>query len=282
MASQPARIRAVSPPPSPPREERPVVRQPGVEILGIGEEEEIVELEELVDPEAVADEQQQVQERGHDAGRVDLRPFINPLLPGPIQGPPPVDAEGWSQIDTWDTWMCAATCSQLLEDVPAAYRKAWSSALSTILRRVNQALIGGDANQVNRALKWLLLLPKLLLRKPSRGGQRGQGSGEISSRFEAVRERNWGSLLPSLEKDEKAERQRREKNSRRERRDVDAVRQEAQLRKTVLGLVSKGLVGRARRLATSFGLADMSDPVVEAAVLTWAPGDFPGRQMISG
>ena len=146
---------------------QPAVEQVRLEIIGIGEEEQIVELEELVDAgrEAAAEEElQQVhhQERGHGAARIDLRPFINPLIPGPIQGPPPVDAEGWSQIDTWDTWMCAATCSQLLEDVPAAYRKAWSSALSTILRRVNQALIGGDANQVNRALKWLLLLPKLL------------------------------------------------------------------------------------------------------------------------
>ena len=52
----------MSPPPSPPREERPVVPQPGVgleeaqeqlpipvrlEIIGVGEEDEIVELEEL-------------------------------------------------------------------------------------------------------------------------------------------------------------------------------------------------------------------------------------------
>ena len=52
---------------------------------------------------------------------------------------------------------------------------------------------------------------------------------------------------------------------------MDDARQEAQLRKTVLGLVSRGLVGRARRLATSYGLADMRDPVVEAAVLEKYP-----------
>ena len=227
---------------------------------GAGEEEEIQDLEGLVQMGV-----------GDEDGRIDLRPFINPIVPGPVQGPPPVDAEGWSQIDTWDTWMCAASCSQLLEDVPSAYRKAWSSALSTILTRVNQALVRGDADQTNRALKWLLLLPKLLLRKPSRGGQRGQGSGEISSRFEAVRERNWGALLPSLGKDEKAERQRREKRSRKGRGGVDAAGKEAKLRKTVLGLVSRGLVGRARRMATSHGLADMSDPVVKAAVLDKYP-----------
>ena len=216
-----------------------------------------------------AHQQLQMLIRGNE--RFDLRPFINPHIPIPIPGHPPVDAEGWSQIDTWNIWSCAVTCSQLLEDVPAAYRKAWSSALSTILTRVNQATAGGQEDQIDRALKWLLVLPKLLLRKPRRGGQRGQGSGQISSRFEAVRERNWGSLLPGLEKDEDTERQRRRKSSRRARDGVDNARQEAQLRKTVLELVSRGMVGRARRLATSHGLADMSNPAVKAAVLQKYP-----------
>ena len=97
-----------------------------------------------------AHQQLQMLIRGNE--RFDLRPFINPLIPVPIPGPPPVDAEGWSQIDTWNIWSCAVTCSQLLEDVPAAYRKAWSSALSTILTRVNQATAGGQEDQIDRAL----------------------------------------------------------------------------------------------------------------------------------
>ena len=125
-ASQPIR-RRVSPPPSPPREKRPVVPQPGIglaeaegqalplapvrlEVIGIGEEEEILELEEIVqggvearreEAEVVEEageheieeggaeaEVQQDRERGHGAGRVDLTPFINPIIPDAIQGPP--------------------------------------------------------------------------------------------------------------------------------------------------------------------------------------------------
>ena len=68
----------MTPPPSPPREERPVVRQPAVdqvrlEIIGIGEEEEIVELEELGPEVQVAE--------AVEGNRVDLRPFTNAVLP---------------------------------------------------------------------------------------------------------------------------------------------------------------------------------------------------------
>ena len=143
--------------------------------------------------------------------------------------------------------------------------------MSTALTRVNQALAAGVEDQVNRALKWLLALPKLLLRKPRRGGQRGQCSGELASRFEAVRERSWGSLLKPLKQDEDAERRRRGRRVRNGRTDIDAQKEKAQLRKAVLGLVSRGMVGKARRLATSHGLADMSDPLVKAAVLRKYP-----------
>ena len=53
-ATQPVVRRRISPPPSPPREEIPVVPQPRaelavrVEIIGMGEEEEIVEIHEAV------------------------------------------------------------------------------------------------------------------------------------------------------------------------------------------------------------------------------------------
>ena len=127
----------VSPPPSPAREERPVVPQPGVglleeegqalppapvrlEIIGIGEEEEIVELEELVRggvDDAVAGGEE-VDEGGEDVAeapilgpqerrvrgvapgeRGELADRLDPEVPGPIQGPLLQDASGWSDID---------------------------------------------------------------------------------------------------------------------------------------------------------------------------------------
>ena len=161
------------------------------------------------------------------------------------------------------------TCTRPLEEVPSAYRKAWSCALTTVLRRVNQAVAGGTPEEVTRSLKWLLALPKLLLREPRRGGQRGQGSGEVASRFEAVRESSWGSLLLPLRQEEEKERARRERRDRRQ--EDEPGRTEAQLRKTVLSMVSRGQVGKARRRVTSHGVADMADPRVRAAVLAKYP-----------
>ena len=76
-----------------------------------------------------------------------------------------------------------------------------------------------------------------------------------------------------LKQDEEAERRRMERRGRNGngRTDIEAQKKKAQLRKAVLGLVSRGMAGKARRLATSHGLADMSDPLVKAAVLQKYP-----------
>ena len=206
---------------------------------------------------------------GGGGARIDLTPFVDPPVPGPLQVPPLVDVGGWGQIDTWGVWDCVLSSTRPLEEVPAAYRKAWSSAFSEVLLRVNQAVAAGTPDQVTRSLKWLLALPKLLLREPKRAGQRGQGSGELAQRFEAVREGSWGSLLLPLRQEE--ERERRRRGRRGGRQEAGPGHTEAQLRKTVLSMVARGQVGRARRRVTSHGLADTSDPLVRAAVLAKYP-----------
>ena len=86
-----------------PRVEQAAVR---LQVIGVGEEEEILELEELVEGGAEA-EVQQHQDRevalpepdpdlhpeadlggGPDSNRIDLRPFTNAVVPGPLPGPP--------------------------------------------------------------------------------------------------------------------------------------------------------------------------------------------------
>ena len=170
---------------------------------------------------------------------MDLAPFINPAVPAPLQGPLVEDVEGWSEIDSWGAWECAVLCIVPMEDVPPAYRRA--------LARVNLAVYGGTQEQIDRAIKWFLALSKLLLREPRREEQRGQGSGEIAARFEAVREGSWGTLLQLLRPDEEIERSRRERRNREWRQNVEPVMAKVLLLKTVLSLVSRGQVGRARR-----------------------------------
>ena len=269
-ASQPAR--AISPPPAPVR----------LEVNGVGEEDAIVELgelqqrgEEVLDPapdvqiEPVADpvREEEVAADVDGGNRIDLRPFTDASVPGPLQGPIVEDAEGWSQIDTWDAFDCSVSSIVPMEEVPGPFRKSWASALAKVLRRVNIALAAGDQTELDRSIKWMLALPKLLLRQPRRGGERGQGSGEVAARFEAVQQSSWGSLLPPLHRDEVAEKKRRDRKRQLVgREDLDPAEEEARLRKTVLALVRRGQVGRARRRVTSYGIADMANPTVREAV----------------
>ena len=259
-ASQPAGVRAISPPPVPVR----------LEINGIGEEEAIIELEDLQqanaedEAPAMQEGEAEVDVEAENEGRVDLRPFTNAVVPGPMQAPFPEDAEGWSQIDGWGAYDCAVSSIVPMEEVPGPFRKTWATALATVLRRVNIAIVSGI--EVDRSLKWLLILPKILLRQPRRGGERGQGSGELAARFQAVQQGSWGSLLPPLQRDELAEDKRRERRKQRVGREVDPVAEEEKLRKTVLSLVQRGQVGRARRRVASFGVADMGNPTVREAV----------------
>ena len=128
--------------------------------------------------------------------RFDLTPFVDPIIPGPCQESDIVeDADGWNMIDSLGAWECAATITAPLEEVPGAFRNGWSVALLTVLRKIQQA---GSDEELIRALKWFLALPKLLLREPKRGGRKGQGTGELSARFEAIRTDNWGKLLVFL------------------------------------------------------------------------------------
>ena len=205
--------------------------------------------------ETQEDENNHVTETGIESSqdirsddRFDLTPFLDPIIPGPSVDIPE-DLDGWSSIDGWGVWDCASTITSPLEEVPTVFRNSWSNALSAVLRKVQQA---GSEEETTRALKWLLALPKLLLREPKRGGRKGQGTGELSARFEAVRTENWGLLLVFLKKDEESERKRRDNRG---TADVprNPLQEKARTRKTVLSLISRGQVGKARRRIISHG-----------------------------
>ena len=192
-----------------------------------------------------------------------MAPFLDPDIPQPVAGPLPQDGEGWVEIDRLGGWDYASPIILPMEEVPGPYRKAWSTAFITVIRRVLQA---GTEEELTRGLKWLLALAKLLLREPRRGGK-GKGTGEVAARFTAVREGNWGHLFQLLQRDEEAERRRRAGRRRRRGGEVvDPTEEKAKRRKTVLAKTSRGQVGQARRLALSSGVASMQDPVVRATM----------------
>ena len=64
-----------------------------------------------------------------------------------------------------------------------------------------------------------------------------------------------------------AERKRKDRRRRQVgRQNADPAEEESKLRKTVLSLVRRGQVGRARRRVASFGIADIGNPIVRTAL----------------
>ena len=116
--------------------------------------------------------------------------------------------EGFNKIDGWGVWECARSCIVSLDDVPGPYRKAFSTALATVFKKVEQA--GDNQALLARSLKWLLAMGKLLLREPRRAYRKGKGTGELSKKFEALQKGNWGTLLSLCLRDEDIESRRRE------------------------------------------------------------------------
>ena len=240
--------RRLSPPPSPPREEIAVVAQPGVErvaavrleVIGVGEEEEILEIAEALGHggglgEEAADEEEEEaveavdEELGQEGGaegageeallnrearRVrgvedeqrELADRLDPEVPDPLIGPPLLDGDGWREIDRLGAWECALNTFSSMEEVPFAFRVSWGKAVARVLTSILGATSQED---LDRALKWWLIMPAALLRQARRGGQNGRGRAEVAGRFRAVAEDNWDFLITSLTADKTREERRR-------------------------------------------------------------------------
>ena len=133
---------------------------------------------------------------GIGAEQVLLEDLIDPHVPGPHPGPVVEDSDGWNCIDQWDTWACALCEFPTLLDIPRCYREVWARAMDRILTEIQEA---EDGIQLERGLKWLLILPKALFRQGRRGGKAGKGL--ISQRINSLIRGDWGSLLTMLKKD---------------------------------------------------------------------------------
>ena len=175
--------------------------------------------------------------------QVSLADWLDPVVPGPVPGLPPEDADGWSRIDLVGAWDCGLCQFRTLEEVPPPYRLKWTRALSTILRRVMAAQ---TEETLNRGLKWFLLTAQVFFREPKRGGKKGQSNGHLAARFDCLMRGDWGSLL-DLWKADKEALESRQGNRRRTQRAEDPAVSAAKLRKTVLNMLARGQVGRAVR-----------------------------------
>ena len=108
------------------------------------------------------------QERREVGDKVDLVEWIDPVIPGPRQGPAEEDSDGWSLVDSWNVWDCTLCQFPTMQDIPRPYRETWAAALERILREINMAEGGIE---LERGLKWLLIIPKAVFRQSKRGGE---------------------------------------------------------------------------------------------------------------
>ena len=198
-------------------------------------------------------------------GKVDLRPWFDPVVPGPVQGVVQEDGDGWGMIDTLGVWDCGLSSFRALENVPLLHREKWARIMFIILRRLQEAT---SVQEETRALKWFLIAPQAFLREPRRGGKKSQSNSVITARFDSVMRDDWGTVLALLQADRAALRQREggRRGAGASRRGEDEATTAAKLRKTVLALLKRGQISRAVRRICSHGLASADDPQVQAAL----------------
>ena len=170
--------------------------------------------------------------------------------------------DGWTDIDGvggWDSFLCEFS---VLQYVPKQHREVWAWAWGEVLRRIKDAQ--AESKEMERGLKWLCMLPQLLLRTSRRGGDTGRGN--VARRFSCLSlNRDWGALLTLWRKD---------RARLREDKARDGVRRlageqegaEDKKRAEVMRLLGKGQVSRAVSRISSNGVASMEDPEVRDMV----------------
>ena len=105
------------------------------------------------------------------------------------------DTTGWNQIDQWDVWNCALYEFPTMQDIPSAMREIWSAGVAKVLRAVQAA---DEGLELERGLKWFLILPKAVFRQARRGGKAGKG--QMRRRVNCLVRDDWGGLLDLLAK----------------------------------------------------------------------------------
>ena len=145
---------------------------------------------------------------------------------------------------------------------------AYRSAMRVALTEIDQGRSDGDASRSSRGWKLFLLLPRLLLHKPPRGGQ--VPKKQLQRRFESFTEGEWAPLLATGI--ECASRASQASSRRSRRRDPDnlearAARAEALTQVGELSAARLVLEGAVVAPGTRATLAALQDPERRPPVL---------------
>ena len=154
---------------------------------------------------------------------------------------------GWAVIDSMPADQALQVPFTVMSSVPMSLRPHWREAVAEVMGAVHESTPDLDAE---RALKWLSMSPRLLLRKARRGGRRGRD--ECHARFEAFRLGQCDRIMDWHLRDvhEFTIRQRPSGAGGEKRRALSRAKL----------LMSAREMSKAKSLSLSHGLADLNDP----------------------
>ena len=65
-----------------------------------------------------------------------LEDLLDPVVPGPHNGPVVEDADRWNRIDEWGVWECTLCEFPTMLDIPGRYREIWASAVDKVFTAI--------------------------------------------------------------------------------------------------------------------------------------------------
>ena len=217
--------------------------------------------------------------------------WLNPQPPPALMGPIPPDGT-LSALDAVSVDLCAGVSGRkvkMLTAVPPLLREQWALACTRMLRGLRQAHQRADEVEVTRHLKGVLILPLLLLREARQQRQEERRAAELARRFTLYQMGEYQNLLNEYIRDCARARGRGPGGGGpRQARGACAVDPPADddgdgddewLVQRVEELMARGRVSDAARLLESFGVADITDPLVLQQMADKHPGRAPDAVM---
>lgn len=212
-----------------------------------------------------------------DESKFSLLNFFNPVIPESCQSRlegETVFFDDWHQIDLLSVNECLLSIGPTLKEVPLQHKYQFAKAMETCFKRFQRASEQQNSKDIERALKWFLVLPHMLLSTPTRGGK--AGTQIIKRRFDCVVSEKFGRLIEHFQQDREII---AKKNLRRKNASKSSIEDPEKTTRLAISLISHGRISKCANRINSFGVVDINNPVSKNSLMSKYPAR--GRQLPS-
>ena len=218
------------------------------------------------DPPAHVNDLNNVGDQNNQNEIFSLVDFIEPKLPNLQQENGTIFADNWHEIDHVTLEDCLLSLSPSMGEVPNQHKHQFAKAFETCFLRFKSASEEGNEKDTERALKWFLALPHMLLTTPTRGGKAGHQI--VKKRFDCIVEENYSKLINVSGQEREVVTQ---KNMR--RRQAATNKEQDPLAKTrnAISLISRGMISKAANRMKSYGVVNLNNPASKKALMLKYP-----------